>query len=232
MKSRKKQLIFKKREKKQRVEDLPISTKIDIDHLAKILTRQIYEKTFKEKYAPVGEVLKLVGAGAFLAASVAFPTLPQALKPFLSNSTDKKAWKRFNIHYLKRSLERLEKEKLVERIIEKDEQIVKITNAGRRRILRYALDDLEIKKPKVWDGTWRLVSYDLPQGSSEVRNIFRNYLKKWGFYPFHESVYLHAYPCAREMEFLREYLGLGEYVRIFKVVQIENDELFRDFFGV
>lgn len=229
---RKEKKILKKREKKQRLEDIPLSSKIDIDHLAKVLTRQIDQEIFKKKYAPVGEVLKLVGAGAFLAASVAFPTLPYALKPFLSNSTDKYAWKRFNIRYLKRSLERLEKEKLVERAEEKNEQIVKITNAGRKRILRYALDDLEIKKPKVWDGTWRLVSYDLPQGSSMVRNIFRNYLKKWGFYPLHESVYLHAYPCGEELDFLREYLGVGDYVRIFKVVKIENDKLFREFFGV
>lgn len=229
---RKEKKILRKREKKHRLEDLPLSAEIDIDHLAKVLTRQIDKETFKKKYAPVREVLKLVGAGAFLAGSVVFPTLPQVLKPFLSNSTDENAWKRFNIRYLKRSLERLEKEKLVERVVEKQEQIVKITSAGRRRILRYALDELEIKKPKVWDGSWRLISYDLPQGSSTMRNIFRNYLKKWGFYPLHESVYLHAYPCGQEIDFLREYLGVGEYVRIFKVVKIENDKLYREFFGV
>lgn len=232
MKVKKQEKILRKREKKHRLEDLPLSAKIDIDHLAKVLTRQIDEETFRHKYAPVGDVLKLVGAGAFLAASVAFPTLPQVLKPFLSNSADKNAWKRYNIRYLKRTLERLEKEKLVEIIEEKEEQIVKITSEGRRRILRYALNDLKIKKPKVWDGSWRLVSYDLPQGSSAVRNIFRTYLKNWGFYPLHESVYLHAYHCGQEIDFLREYLGVGEYVRIFKVVKIENDKLFREFFGV
>lgn len=214
------------------MEELPLSVKIDIDHLAKTLTRQIDKDAFRRKYASIEDVLKLVGAGAFLAASVAFPNLPLVLKSFISDSSDYNAWKRFNIRYLKRSLERLEKKKLVEVNEDEGQQIVKITDKGRKRILRCALDQLEVQKPKVWDGTWRLVSYDLPQLNSTVRNIFRSYLKAWGFYPLHESVYLHAYPCAKEIEFLREYLMIGEYVRIFKVSQIENDELFREFFGI
>jgi len=41
-----------------------------------------------------------------------------------------------------------------------------------------------------------------------------------------------AYPCIKEVAFLREYLGIGEMVRLFDVGKIENDQNFRDFFGV
>lgn len=215
-------------------EELKMSKELEskIDKIALSLTKKIDAEIIREKYAPVLSVLKLVGAGAFLAASFAAPNLPKALKPFISDTNDYEAWKRFNFRYLKRTLQRLEKERLVEIKDENNMQIVEITNKGRKRILKCALDELTIEKPKSWDGQWRLVSYDIPGKLKTVREIFNNYLRIWDFYPIHESVFLHAYPCIKEVDFLREYLGIGKYVRIFKVSAIENDQQFRDFFGV
>jgi len=203
-----------------------------IDELARILAKQIDAEVFEKKYAPVREVLKLVGAGAFLAASVAVPNLPRALRPFLDDSEEYEAYKRFNIPYLKQTLKRLEQQKLVEIDEEEGIKVVKITRAGRQKILRFALNELAIEKPKYWDGRWYLVSYDVPEDFKFKRMILAEYLRAWGFYPLHQSVFLHAYPCEEQVEFLREYLGVGEYVRIFTVGKIENDKVFRSFFGV
>jgi len=225
---------IKKRKKKVHFEDLALphiqdSLMIDI---AKMLSKKIDQEVFERKYAPTKEILKLVGAGVFLAASIAIPNLPLVLKPFLSNDKEFEAWKRFNIPYLKRTLYRLEKQRCVE-IGEKDgAQVVSITDRGKKRILKFVFDELEVDKPKSWDRKWRLVSYDIPASLKNVRNIVREYLKAWGFYSLHESVFLHAYPCEKQVEFLREYLGIAEFVRIFRVAEIENDKLFRDFFGV
>lgn len=203
-----------------------------IDKLAKILSKQIDQEIFKKKYAPVKDVLKLVGAGVFLASSIVVPTLPLALKPFLKNENGFEAWKRFNIPYLKRTIKRLEKQKLVEISDENGIQVVKVTNQGKNRILKISLDELEIIQPKVWDRKWRLISFDLPEERSSTRKVLVRYLKYWKFYPLHESVYLHAYPCLEAIDFLREYLGVSEYVRLFTVIQIENDKLFRNYFGI
>lgn len=203
-----------------------------IDQLTKVLSKQIDKEIFDKKYISVKVVLKLVAAGAFLTASLAMPNLPLALKPFLKNGNEFEAWKRFNIPYLKRSIKRLEKQKLVEIDEENGLQIVKITNNGRKKILQYALDKLTINKPKIWDGRWWLISFDLPEKIATKRKIFVEYLSVWNFYPMHKSVYLHAYPCLKEVDFLREYLGISEYVRIFTVAEIENDKLFRNSFGV
>lgn len=205
-----------------------------INELAKVLSRKIDKEIFNKKYTPVKNVLMLVGAGMFLAASIAMPNLPLVLKPYIDKKREEEyeAWKRFNAPYLKRTLQRLEKQKLVEISDEKGAQIVKITNQGRQKIIKFALDDLVIEKPKFWDKKWRLISFDLPEKIKRKRKIFLEYLKTWGFYPLHKSVYLHAYPCKKEIEFLREYLEIGEYVRIFDVLEIENDKLFREHFGV
>lgn len=48
----------------------------------------------------------------------------------------------------------------------------------------------------------------------------------------HESLFLHAYPCQDEVEFLRTYLGVAQHVQIFQVLNIENDKPFREFFEV
>lgn len=229
-----KQRIIKHREKKYHIEDLPISEALEssIGEIAKSLSRQIDKDLFNKKYARVADILKLAGAGAFLAASIAIPNLPRIIKPFLADENEYETWKRFNIPYLKRTLERLEKEKLVQINDEEKYQVVEITDRGRRRILKYAIDEISIEKPINWDHTWRLVSYDVPANLRHIRRIFREYLGVWGFYPLHESVYLHAYPCGKQIDFLRAYLGIEKYVRIFYVYKIENDKNFRDFFGV
>ena len=221
---------IKPRKKKERLEDLPLPSS-QVDYIAKTLAKQIDKEIFEKKYARVKDVLYLVGAGAFLALSMAIPNLPAILLPFIKKD-EYEAFRRFNLPYLKRTLNRLEKQKLVETKDQEGFQVVEITNAGRRRILKCALDELAIKKPKIWDGKWRLVSYDIPRKLDGRRKVFRDYLEVWRFYPLHESVYLHAYPCEKEVEFLREYLHIGKYVRIFTVLKIENDAAFRDFFGI
>lgn len=224
-----------KRKPKLRIEDIPASIKDSIlAEVSKTLTKQIDKEIFKKKYAPVKTVLTLVGAGLFLSASVIIPNLPLALKPFLDQKRNQEyeAWKRFNIPYLKRTLKRLEKQKLVELDKKDGMQIVKITDSGIRKILKFAIEELAVEKPRIWDGKWYLVSYDIPSELHRLRAVFREYLKAWGFYSLHESVFLHCYPCEKQVEFLKEYLGLGEYVRFLKVSQIERDRQFRDYFGV
>lgn len=215
-----------------REEKLSVPVREKLDELAYTLSRKIDAEIFAQKSAHTREVLKLIGAGIFLATAFAAPNSAKAFRGLYRETRDYEAWKRFNIPYLKRTLRRLEEQKLVEIGEQNNLQVVSVTDAGRKRILRFAIDEITIEKPKRWDHYWWFVSYDLPQGLRDRRNLLGRYLTKWGFYPFHESVYLHAYPCEKEVEFLREYLGVGEYVRIIQAAWIENDEKFRAYFDV
>lgn len=227
---------LKRRKEKVRLETL-VNTDINeasFTEVSKTLAKQIDKEVFTRKYARVGDVLKLVGTGAFVAASLVAPGLPLVLKPFIDEQrkNEYEVWKRFNIPYLRRTLNRLAQQKFVEITEKNGMQVVKITESGKRRVLKYAIDELAVEKPNTWDGRWRLVSYDIPRRQDRVRTLFREYLRAWGFYPFHESAFLHAYPCEKQIAFLREYLGIGEYVRIFTVVHIENNQPFKSFFGL
>ena len=214
--------------------DYPISPLLQnqIEKISMTLLKKVDKEILDKKLAPAKEVLKIIGAGVLLGSALAVPALPKILLPFLRDTNENETWKQLNIPYLKRTLKRLEKQKLVEFGEENGKKTVKITSAGQRKILKYALNEITIDKPKIWDGRWYLVSYDIPTYLEGSRILFRDYLKQWNFYHLHESVYLHAYPCTGEIEFLREYLNISSCVRIFTVQKIENDQLFRDYFGL
>lgn len=201
------------------------------EEISKTLLRQTESKIWNQKLAPAKYLLRLFGAGLGISAILIAPGMARLTRSFLINS-DRENWKKFNIPYLKRHLKRLESQKLIEKTTENGEKVIKITENGRRKILKFALEEIEIEKPKIWDGSWYLISYDIPAYMQSVRTYFRYYLLKWNFYPLHESVYLHAFPCENEINFLKEYYNLGKYVRIFTVSKIENDLEFRRFFDL
>lgn len=210
-------------------------TKIDpesVERLALNLCLK-YEKELKDKnFFSVKNILNLIGAG-ILSLTESYPSnVVRLAKPFIQDLEAYETWKRFNIPYLKRTIQRLEKQKVVEISEEKGKQVIKITDKGRVKILKNAVDDLRIEKPSFWDGKWWLVSYDLPEDISNLRDGIRKYLLYLGFFPIHKSVYLHAYSCKEEIEFLREYFGIREYMRIFKIDWIENDKALKEYFDL
>lgn len=194
---------------------------------------QKYEQEFKDKkFFRVKNILNLIGSGVLSLTEFSPSNIIRLAKPFIQDLEAYESWKRFNIPYLKRTIRRLEKQKVVEISEEKGKQIIKITDKGRIKILKNAIDDLKIERPSFWDRKWWLVSYDLPEDMSNLRDGIRRYLLYLGFFPFHKSVYLHAYPCRKEIEFLREYFGIGEYMKIFKIEWIENDRALKEFFNL
>lgn len=202
-----------------------------VKRLGLVLTKQIDKEIFEKKYAKAGEVLKLIGAGFLLASCFVAPNLPKMLAPFFK-SDEYEAWKRFNIPYLKRTLYRLNKRKLIEITRENGQEVVRLTDQGKTLMLKFSMEELALEKPSVWNGKWWLVCYDIPKKLEFKRKMFRNYLNAWRFYPLQESVFIHAYPCKNQVDFLREYLGVSEFVQLLEVSKIENEEKFRDFFGV
>jgi len=215
------------------IDKLEISDK-NIEIIAKSLKKKFDLEEGKRKYASVREVLTILAKGTMLIFSFVTPGLTLGLKDFIKTEKypDAKEWKTFNLSFLTRTIKRLEKQKLVEIVNQGKYQVVKITRKGKKRVLRYALDELELKKPERWDGRWYFVTYDIPKGKNWLRDLMRNFLARLGFYRFHESLYIHAYPCLGEIEFLREYLGVSEFVKVLVVNKIENDEVFRNYFGI
>lgn len=212
---------------------LPLESPDGFQEIAAALLKITDQEPYNPKYAPVKKVLSLLGLGAGLAVTLAAPGAARFFLPLAKSSDEKfREFKEFNYVYLERTLKRLEKEKLVRKKVAGQKTTYRLTKQGQRRLMKYTLENLRIEKPARWNGQWTLVSYDVPESRSFLRDYLRRALKQLGFYPLHKSIYLHAYPCTKQIVTLRDFFGVSANVRIFHVTQIENDRPFRDFFGV
>ena len=181
----------------------------------------------------VKQILILLGAGTFLAASLIMPGLPMALKPFLDEKRKKEAneWKKFNTWRLKQVLKRMHQQKLVDIVEQNDGYLVKISDNGRKKLLKFNLDEMELKNKK-WDGNWRIIIYDIYTSKKQEAELFRKTLKRLKFLKLQRSVYLTPFRCYDEIEYLRQVCEVDREVLILTVSGLENERAYREYFDI
>jgi len=182
-----------------------------------------------EKINPkVKEVLKLLAAGVILTTVVLFPGIA-ALGPLIKEEQEKrerKEWEKFNLRRLKQVIKRLEMQKE----IEITNGIVKITEKGKKKILKYNLDDMTLKRKT--DGKWRVIVYDIANLKKFQRELFRETLKRLKFLRLQKSVYITPFVCDDEIEYLRQVFDIGSEVLVLRVAEIENAQVYKRYFGI
>jgi DNA-binding transcriptional regulator PaaX len=136
-----------------------------------------------------------------------------------------KAWREIDRDHLVRGVKSLYRSKLVKRKIHDDGTVTLVlTDNGKKRALRYSLATLRIKVPKVWDGKWYLVMYDVPEGLRDLRIELLGKLKSMGFVELQHSVFVCPYECTNEIEFLIEAYDARKYIRRMTVTEIDSPE--------
>lgn len=215
-------------------QSLPIPSNERIASLSQLLAKKIQKEETHRRYAPVSHILTLIGVAGVVGLSLIAPSAALLAKPFIDEEKRKQqnTWKQYNPSLLRHSIKRLQKQKLVEITEKNGEQAVLLTKSGKRRILKYALDTMEIEKPKAWDGRWRLIIYDVENRKRHLRDVFRGMLKSLGFYKLQESVWIYPYPCEDQVSFLREYYDVGNEVIYIVAVRLEDDSPYKTYFGL
>lgn len=102
------------------------------------------------------------------------------------------------------------------------EYMIEITKKGRDRLLKFAADNLKIKKMKKWDGKWWIVIFDIPRKHNNVRNVLREKLKNLGMRQLQESVFISSNPCREEVEFWACLYNANDFIHIIKAESISN----------
>lgn len=207
---------------------------IDIKELSLLLKEKLIEEARTRKYASIKKVLLCLTVIGSIPVVLMAPKSGIIIKPLINKLTDqeKEDWRKYNLSYLNRSLNLLYKQKIVEIKEVGQQAMLVITENGRRRILKYALEELDIPKPKIWDKKWRLIIFDVPETMVYHRNNFRRFVKQLGLLRIQKSVYLYPYPCQKQIEFLREYLGVGNFIIYAVADYLENDEPYKKYFGL
>lgn len=172
------------------------------------------------------DVLKVIGIGGLIVASIAVPNLPIALGYIV------KQWKNINKRDLGIILKRLEKQEMISWKEKDGKTILTITEKGKRRLLEYDFENIELKAKKR-DGKWRLVIFDIPEDKKSSRDVFRRKLLQMGMVRLQDSTFVSAFPCQKEVDFLCHFLGISDFVTLVSLDRIERGEklLFKEFWS-
>lgn len=163
------------------------------------------------------DVLTFIGLSSIVVASLAVPALPKAIV------STYKFWRGANQKDLGRIIKRLEKQEMISMTQEGNEIKIEITQKGKRRLLEYDFENLEIKARKR-DGKWRLIMFDIPNEKKVSRDAFRKKLVQIGCLMLQESVFVCAFPCKKEVDFLCHYLEISDYVTLATLEKIERGQ--------
>jgi DNA-binding transcriptional regulator PaaX len=185
------------------------------------MTRTTKEKiSIRDDYKKGGlakEILKGLAIGGLIVASLALPNLPQVF----SLLGIKSAKDRYRI---KRAMQTLQKQKLIEIYEKEGKEIIKITEGGKKRVLIYKFDDIKIIRPKKWDNLWRVISFDIPEKHRKERKALSNKLNDMEIYPLQKSVFICPFPCKDEIDFVSEILNIRKYIHLFIAKNIDPQD--------
>lgn len=171
------------------------------------------------------QILLALGSGLIITTVMILPGSAQMFRPLIKRFKTKRQ------NFIK-SLKAIKRDRLID--FKEDGKFSKIviTNRGKEKLLRYNLDDLEIEKPKRWDGIWRIVTFDIPESKKSARNALRSKLKELGFRQLHKSVFIYPYPCLSEVQFIEEIFMVGPYINFIEAKKVEGDEWLRSEFNL
>lgn len=107
---------------------------------------------------------------------------------------------------------------------------VLLTEAGKKRVLEYQLEEMRIPKMNRWDHVWRLVMFDIPERYKKARGALREKIREFGFYQLQKSVWVHPYQCRNEIDFITEIFEVSPYVRIAEATHIDGESFLKQHF--
>lgn len=191
----------------------------------------------KDRYPNAKDIIYLLGVGVLITTSVLMPGLGLAAGAIIRTKrkndwkSSQKEWKKFNPYLLKRNFKRLHDQKIVEIVNVNGQEVIKLTQKGQTRYLKYRLEQLSLNG-RSWDGKWRIIMYDISKFKRNQQENFRRVLKFINFLQLQKSVYLTPYPCENQITYLREYFGIGDEVVLMRVDKIENEAIYKQYFGL
>lgn len=123
-----------------------------------------------------------------------------------------------------RSVNNLKRSKYVNSYYKNGQEVIEITEKGRKKSLRYDFEQMKIEKSKHWDGVWRVITYDIPERRKRGRDQFVVKLKELGFFPYQKSIFIFPFDCKEQIDFMKEHLFLGESIHYIEATHIDDED--------
>jgi DNA-binding transcriptional regulator PaaX len=169
-------------------------------------------------------ILATVKSGG--AATLAL-TMPGACELFRTYRKLKKI-SRQQKYYFSKTVQKL----ITQKSIVKRGEYLSLTEKGKKELIEYETGRKVIKKPKIWDGKYRVIIFDIPEEKKKIRWALRKQLIEWEFVRLQNSVWVHPYECQEVVALLKTSFGISKDVLYLTVDSIENDQWLRKEFGL
>ena len=165
-------------------------------------------------------------AGAMVLTG-AVPDFNKILRYFIGN----KKGARFN-YRIKTALGRLAANGLVTFEEREGKRYARITEVGKQVLEFESLRDKAMRKPRRWDGRWRVVLFDIPERRRRVRNQLRRFMQEFGFERLQDSAWIYPYDCEDIIALAKANFRIGADALYMIVEQLERDKHMREHFGL
>ena len=113
-----------------------------------------------------------------------------------------------------------------------EQNFLQLTQEGQRVLKRMQTQEDALKKPKRWDGRWRILIFDIPEYRKSVRDKLRRSLQAVGFIFLQDSVWVYPYDCENFIALLKADFKVGKDMRYIIADTIENDTSLKKTFGL
>ena len=172
-------------------------------------------------------ILGTIATAGIISIAVVAPNILRLLKPF------GRALERKRRYEIKSSLSKLSERGLIEFVKNQNGRShAKLTKKG-EKILRLAeINDYQIKKPKKWDGKWRVIIFDIKEERKSTRDKLRRTLQMIGFYQLQKSVWVYPFDCEDLIGLLKTDFKIGKDLLYLIVWKMEYEKPLLEHFNL
>ena len=109
-------------------------------------------------------------------------------------------------------------------------KVARLTSKGEQALAPLNRPGVALRRPKKWDGKWRVLIFDIKETRRSTRDQLREMLQRIGFISLQRSVWVYPYDCEDLIILLKTDFKIGKEVLYIIADQIENDAALRIFF--
>lgn len=202
------------------------SLTITISHLCAIAYNRDMKQVTKSR---LGDgLLKIIVLGSATAVSLTAPNslkaLDKPLRVFLNKMDERERQRHISeaLSYLR-----------YKQLISDDYQHgLQITAKAIKRLNTLEINAISITPQGKWDGSWRIVFFDIPEALKSKRDQFSSHLKRLGFGLLQRSAFICPHPCKEEVILMAKYYKIDRFVTYIETSYIDNDTPLKEHFNL
>ncbi len=172
-------------------------------------------------------LLAAVAIGGVVLVAATIPNAAQLLRYMPGY----KKGARFN-YQAKTALGRLAARGLVTFEERNGRRYARVTEAGEQILALESAREARSRKPRRWDGRWRVVLFDIPERRRGIRNRLRLFMSEYGLVRLQDSVWIYHYDCEDLIALAKANFRVGIDVLYMIVERLERDKHLREHFGL